>query len=76
MIDNWTALDRIERAEREMPSCPCGREMVSVARPDGIWLECASLGEPGGGPIGRMLSVLAGPGHARRMIVELVEDVA
>ena len=76
MIDNWTALDRIETAERETPSCPCGRETVTVAHADGLWLECASLGEPGGSRLERLLSVLAGPGHARRMIVELVEDAA
>jgi hypothetical protein len=76
MIDNWTVLDRIEIAGREMPSCACGRETVTVAHTDGFWLECASLGEPGGSRLERLLSVLTGPGHARRMIVEMVEDAA
>ena len=76
MIDNWNALDRIEHAERETPSCVCGREMVPVARPDGIWLECASLGESNSSPIGQLLSALAIPGHTRRLIVELAEDAA
>jgi len=59
-----------------MPSCACGRETVTVAHADGLWLECGSLGEPGGSRLDRLLSVLSGSGHARRMIVELVADAA
>ena len=76
MIDNWNAIDRIEHAERETPSCVCGRQMVPEARPDGIWLECVSLREPNGSKLGRLLSALASPGHTRRLIVDLVEDAA
>ena len=76
MIDNWNALDRIEHAERETPACVCGREMVPAARPDGSWLECASLGEPHDGRMARLLSALALSGHTRRPSVEWVDEAA
>ena len=76
MIDNWSALDRIERVERETPFCICGQPTSAAARPDGIWLECVSLRAPDASRIGRLLSVLAPGGHTRQLIVELVEDAA
>jgi hypothetical protein len=76
MIDNWTALDRIEHAERETPFCVCGQQMVPEARPGAIWLECVSLKGPNGSRMGRLLSLLAAGGHTRRLIVDLVEDAA
>jgi hypothetical protein len=76
MIDNWSALDRIEQAERETPFCICGQPTSVAARPDGIWLECMSLRAPAGSRIGRLLSVLTPGGHTRQLIVELVADAA
>jgi len=76
MIDNWSALERIEHAERETPFCLCGQPTSAAARPDGIWLECVSLRAPDTSRTGRLLSALAAGGHTRRPIVELVEDAA
>jgi hypothetical protein len=76
MIDNWNALDRIEHAERETPFCACGEPMVPAGRTDGIWLECASVREPDGSRLRRLMSVLTLPGHTRRLIVELYADAA
>jgi len=76
MIDNWSALDRMEYAERETPFCICGQPMSLVARPDGIWLECASLPEPDGGRIARLLAAFAAGGHTRQLVVELAADAA
>jgi hypothetical protein len=71
MIDNLNAIDRIEQAERETPACcACGESMVAVARPDGIWLECASLAVTDGGRIARLLSALTASSHSRRLVVD------
>jgi hypothetical protein len=70
MIEKWNALERIEQAERDMPFCVCGRHIVVAARADGIWLECASLAEPNGSPLGRILAAIASSGHSSRLIVE------
>ncbi len=76
MIDNWSALDRIEHVERETPFCMCGQPTSAAARPDGIWLECVSLQAPDASRIGRFLSVLTAGDHTRQLIVGLVEDAA
>jgi hypothetical protein len=76
MIDNWSALDRIEHVERETPFCSCGQPTSAVARPDGIWLECISLRVPNAGLFGRLLSTLAVDGHIRQLIVELDAEAA
>jgi hypothetical protein len=71
MIENINAVDRLEWAERETPNCcACGQTMVPVARPDGIWLECASLAATDGGRISRLLSALTAGSHSRRLVVE------
>jgi hypothetical protein len=74
MFDNHTVLAQIENAERETPFCACGQPMVPVAREDGIWLECRSLETREGGPIARLLSVLAP--HDRQLIVDDVAAAA
>jgi hypothetical protein len=76
MIDNWKALDRIEYAERQTPSCICGQPTSAAARPDGIWLECVSLRAPDASRIGRLLSALVPGRHTRQLIIELVADAA
>jgi hypothetical protein len=76
MIDNWSALDRLEHAERETPFCSCGQPTSPVARSGGIWLECVSLQEPADSRIGRLLSAINVVGHTRQMVVGLVEDAA
>jgi hypothetical protein len=74
MIENTNAIDRIENAERETPACcACGDAMVPVARPDGIWLECATLATPDGSRLSRLLAALTASSHSRRLIVEQSE---
>lgn len=70
MIDNWRALELIERAEREAPFCACGQPNVPVGRNGGVWLECASLQTLPDGRIRRLLSTLDSRAHTRRLIVD------
>jgi hypothetical protein len=76
MVDNRRALDLIEHAERETPLCVCGQLMLVAARPDGIWLECASLRAPAGSRVTRFLSGLIAPGHARQRIIDPLAEAA
>jgi hypothetical protein len=71
MINKLNALDRIEVAERETPSCVCGEPTVPASRTDGIWLECVSLAETDSSRIGRLLSALVATGHTRQLILDL-----
>lgn len=68
MIDNTRALELIEDAQQKTPLCACGRPAVPVARPDGVWLSCASLVEPDG--FLRRLARLNLGGHTDRQIFE------
>ena len=65
-IDNTTALERIESAQRELPFCYCGRHMRTVARTDGVWLECISRDEGAGG-LRRVLTLDFG--HLERRVL-------
>ncbi len=76
MIDNWRALDRIERAERDVPHCPCGAPTVPVARAGGIYLECSSLANPPDGRLRQFLSALGAPAHTRRLVVDCEAEAA
>lgn len=76
MIDNWTALDRIEHAERETPFCVCGEPMSLTAKADGIWLECVTITDTDGSRFDRLLSALGAYGHDRRQIVNSLADAA
>ena len=43
MIDQTTALERIEQAEHETPRCPCGAPTVPVVRGGAVWLVCSNV---------------------------------
>jgi hypothetical protein len=70
MLDNGTAIDAIERAERETPFCGCGEPTAPVARDGVIWLECAAGNQPKGNRIARLLGSIVAPAHVRRYIIE------
>ena len=70
-LENWRAVDRIERAERDTPFCMCGTANAAVARGDTIWLECSSLREPRTGVGGIVARLSGGWGHTRHVIMEL-----
>ena len=76
MINNWTAIERIERAERETPFCACGQPMVPVAHEGGIWLECTALECRSGNAFVRLLSAIVSGGHDRQLIVEDPQELA
>ena len=70
MFDNATALERIERAQSELPCCWCGAPTTAIARHGGIWLECRSLDEPTS-HLRRLLTLDFG--HLRRPILQSSE---
>lgn len=70
MIDNSTALERIEHAEHETPFCWCGAPTVPVHRGGVIWLGCSSLALPKG-LVRRLLTLDVG--HTHRPILDLSE---
>jgi hypothetical protein len=76
MINNWSAIERIERAERETPYCECGQPMVAIAHDGAIWLECTSLECRSGNAFVRLLSAIVSGGHDRQLIVEDAADLA
>jgi hypothetical protein len=71
-MDNSRALELIEQAEHEFPICECGRVTVPVSHPDGLWLECASLGEARS-PLARILTLDFAASHTRRLIVDRLQ---
>jgi hypothetical protein len=77
MMDNGSAIEAIEIAERATPFCPCG-ELTSPAGRDGnVWLECNSLREePKGGAIVRLLRAIAAPSHVQELIIDSVDQAA
>ena len=63
MIDNWKAVDLLERAGRETPFCACGEAMTLAAKPDGVWFECAARVDAGGSRISRLVALVTAPTH-------------
>ena len=70
MLNRGTAIDAIERAERETPFCGCGEPTAPVARDGAIWLECIAGNESKGNPIARLLGSIVAQAHVRRYIIE------
>jgi hypothetical protein len=69
MIDNARALELVEQAEQETSLCACGQPVLPVARPEGVWIACASLVQPKG--LLRRLVTLDFPvGHTEQLIFE------
>lgn len=69
-------IDLIERANDVRPFCSCGSHTTPVWRDGVVWLECASITEPDGSAIRRILSAVAGPLHVHVPIVDLPADDA
>ena len=63
-------IDLIERASDARPYCTCGSHTTPVWRDGVVWLECASISEPDGGAIRRILSAVTGPWHVHIPIVD------
>ena len=64
-------VDMIERANDTQPFCECGRHTTAVWRDGVVWLECASLVEPGEGRFRRALAALTAPVHTHQPIVDI-----
>jgi hypothetical protein len=77
MLDNRTALDVIEQAQRATPFCSCGQPTSPTGRDGNVWLECISLrDEPTGGPVARFLRAITEPAHVREIIIDNRELMA
>jgi hypothetical protein len=70
-MDNRTAIDAIEMAERATPFCICG-QVTSAAGHDGnVWLECISFRDvQKTGNVARILRVLTEPAHVHELIID------
>ncbi len=76
MNNEWRALDRIEQATQQQPYCICGQPTTPVAQPDGLWLECTTIGKPVRGWRHSLLRALTGGAHVRRQILDCVSPAA
>jgi len=70
MTQDTRIIDLIERASAARPFCPCGSHTTPVWRDGVVWLECATITEPDGNQIRRILNSIAGPWHVHLAIVE------
>jgi hypothetical protein len=68
MIDTTQVLERIEQAEHETPTCPCGATTIPVDRDGAVWLVCSSLKSWESRRTFRLLSALYP--HVNRRVVE------
>jgi hypothetical protein len=64
-------IDLIERASDARPYCACGSHTTPVWRDGIVWLECASITEPDGSAIRRILSAVTAPWHVHIPIVDV-----
>ncbi len=77
MMDNRSAIEAIEIAERATPLCPCGELTGATGRDGNVWLECVSLREePKGGAIVRLLRAIVAPVHVQELIIDSVDQAA
>lgn len=72
MIDNATALERIEAAERQTPFCACGEPTVPVAHHGQIWLRCTRLNR-GRSRLRKLLTLDPDVAHTERPILSLTD---
>jgi hypothetical protein len=71
MINNYHAVDIIERAQGDTPFCTCGAPTTPVWRPDGMWLECSAVqARADHGRMRRMLATIASPVHIRQLLFD------
>jgi hypothetical protein len=71
IMHNTHYVDIIEQAADTTPYCPCGQHTTPVWRNGTVWLECASLGEPRGGVVARLVGAVTSTTHIRVPIVEV-----
>ena len=77
MMDNSSAIEAFEIAERATPFCPCGELTSPTGRDGNVWLECISLREePKGGAIVRLLRSIVAPVHVQELIIDSVDQAA
>jgi hypothetical protein len=77
MMDNRSAIEAIEIAERATPFCSCGELTAPAGRDGSVWLECISLREePKGGTITRFLRSIVAPVHVQELIIDSVDQAA
>jgi hypothetical protein len=77
MMDNRSAIEAIEIAERATPFCSCGELTAPAGRDGNVWLECISLREePKGGTITRFLRSIVAPVHVQELIIDSVDQAA
>ena len=70
-MDNQSAIEAIEIAERATPFCVCGEVTAPAGRDGNVWLECISLREePKGGTITRILRAITEPVHVHELIID------
>jgi hypothetical protein len=69
MIDNARALELVEQAEQETRLCACGQPTLPMARPEGVWIACASLVQPRG-LLRRLVTLDFSVGHTDQLIFE------
>jgi len=71
MVNNRSAIEAIEAAERATPFCGCGELTAPEGRDGNVWLECISLREePKGGTITRLLRSVLEPAHVQELIID------
>ena len=69
MITSAPVLERIERAQRETPTCACGAATAPIGRPDGVWLACTCQRQRKPA-LRRLLSLDLALGHTNRRIID------
>ncbi|MBF6604568.1 MAG: hypothetical protein IVW53_03195 [Chloroflexi bacterium] len=68
-MNNDQALELIEGALRETPTCDCGAATVPVDHADVIWLECSTLAARRG-VLRQLLTLDFAAAHSRRPVVD------
>jgi len=78
MLNNKSAIEAIELAERATPFCSCGEPTAPTGRDGSVYLECISLNDeqPKGSPVARLLRAITEPAHVRELILDSDELAA
>ncbi len=71
-MNNDKALELIEGALRETPTCGCGAATMPVDHADVIWLECSTLATHRG-VLRQLLTLDFAAAHSRRRVVDASE---
>ena len=71
MLNEWSLVDRIERAHNARPSCDCGRKTTTIYRDGAMWLECAIVTKPISTRAHRLWAAVTDPAHVHEKIVKV-----